>query len=369
MALYHAIADALRESIARGDFTIRSVLPPDERLAEHFGVSRMTVNRAVQVLCAEGLLQRRPGIGHRVLGPSPVPTSPSRKRAAEVHLGVVVPYLSESFGFGLFHAMADAADERRALLTLLRTFDERSLEEESIRRLRALPVDGLVLYPVNGETGGESLTQAIADHFPLVCIDRTLAFAHVPFIITDNEAGARHLTRHLIELGHRRIGFLSPPLQHTSTLEERYRGFLVELAEHGLSANPTHEWLGLPTGAIRRADERQSLLRPADHSRILTMLHSDLTALIVTEYPLAQEVLLLAAQARRRVPEDLSLVCFDSPGSLPPLITHVRQDERALGRSAVELLLRRVAGEPASSIASIRIPGHLIIAGTAAVCR
>ena len=69
---YARIADSIRQRVARGVWPTSTRLPTNEKLAQEFGVSRVTVRQAVDILAREGLLQARQGLGTFVTGtPSP----------------------------------------------------------------------------------------------------------------------------------------------------------------------------------------------------------------------------------------------------------------------------------------------------------
>jgi DNA-binding FadR family transcriptional regulator len=56
-SLYKQVADQLRQRIAAGSYAAGSTLPSEPELADQFGVSRVTINRAIQMLRAEGLVK------------------------------------------------------------------------------------------------------------------------------------------------------------------------------------------------------------------------------------------------------------------------------------------------------------------------
>ncbi|MGD9980118.1 MAG: GntR family transcriptional regulator [Hyphomonadaceae bacterium] len=68
--LYHQLERQLRERITRGEFKPGEALPTEERICVQYGVSRITVRRALDALIAEGLITKRRGVGSFVTPPS-----------------------------------------------------------------------------------------------------------------------------------------------------------------------------------------------------------------------------------------------------------------------------------------------------------
>ncbi len=97
-------------------------------------------------------------------------------------------------------------------------------------------VDGIILADVKPEDDRIALLQAIG--IPFVAFGRTTNYADLayPFVDVDGAAGIRAIVDHLYERGHRRIAYLSSPLNTFYALD-RYRGFSQSLTEHGLAVD------------------------------------------------------------------------------------------------------------------------------------
>jgi DNA-binding LacI/PurR family transcriptional regulator len=162
----------------------------------------------------------------------------------------------------------------------------------------------------------------------------------------DNQQAARDLTEYLIGLGHSQIAFVSPPVQGTSTIEERMQGVAAGLAAHGLSFGPedclTDLYSTLPGAFVT-----ENIQKDEETIRQFLAVHPDLTAFVVCEYNLALVLEQALHRLGHRVPEDYSIVCFDSVETAidGPIFTHICQDEELMGRQAVEMLLAQIRGE------------------------
>jgi DNA-binding LacI/PurR family transcriptional regulator len=168
---------------------------------------------------------------------------------------------------------------------------------------------------------------------PVIALDGFLG-DDTPTAGVDQRAGGVMATRHLLELGHRRLAHIRGP-QAWPQADARLAGFTEALAQAGLPLGPviTGDW-------SPRAGYEACL-------RVLGEFPST-TALFVANDQMAMGALRALAEAGKRVPEDVSVVGFDdipeAAFSQPPLTT-IRQDFAALGREAVRLVVGAIGGE------------------------
>jgi DNA-binding LacI/PurR family transcriptional regulator len=344
--LYGKIIAQLLDDLASGKLTAGERLPTEQELAESFGVSRITSKRALDILAQAGVIQRSRGRGSFV-----AQTLPNLDEVrGELHInkidsgpreaiGLIVPDFSEVFGLAIIYAVEEACAKLGYHLILRRTYGEQRLEEEAIRNLQQFGVSGLIVFPVHGEHYNPALLRAVLGDFPVVLIDRYLSGIRAPSVIIENDKAAEKLTDYLLNLGHRDISFISPPVERTSTLEQRLAGFHAALSKRGIRPNPAHSLNKLYSSLPTHFKPLDILY---DQETIKAFLQGvpEVTAFVVVEYNLAlaltQTLLLLG----KNVPEDYSIVCFDSP-EIPlevPRFTHIRQDQTGMGTKAVEIV-------------------------------
>lgn len=215
-------------------------------------------------------------------------------------------------------------------------------ERRSLFRLSGTLIDGAVL-----------VTPSVVDvdvEIPLVAIDPHMGPEGLPSVQADNPVGAAMATRHLIELGHRRIAFLTgrPDLRSSVLREEGYR---KALAEAGIPLDPSLVRGGYYSRDAVRGSALELLSRADRPTAVFAA--NDLSALGTLD--VAQELGL-------RVPQDLSVIGFDDiPEAVqarPPLTT-VRQPIQQMGQVAVEQLLALLDGRELEQ-ASITLPTSLI---------
>lgn len=149
-------------------------------------------------------------------------------------------------------------------------------------------------------------------------------------IETRDRLGGREAARHLAELGHTRIAFVSGPPNFRSS-HERRSGFEEALAEHGLA---------LPKKYV--AEGAYTFESGIARGRELLQLNPRPTAIFAGNDEMAAGVLQAARQLGVRVPEDVSVVGFDDfqvASRVWPTLTTVRTPTREIGRLAAERLM------------------------------
>jgi LacI family transcriptional regulator len=191
-----------------------------------------------------------------------------------------------------------------------------------------------------------------ARSYPFVVVDPRIAVPRgMVSISAAHFSGARAVTRHLIELGHRRIGVITgPPFWHTR--DDRVGGHLAALAEAGVLGDPGLMRYGEPATKTGVWAGRELLdLQPRP------------TAVVCFNDKVAVGVMEVAAALRLRVPEDLSVAGFDDidvSRATTPRLTTVRQPLQEMGRTAVTMLMRQLDGHAHEAL-SMELATRLVV--------
>ncbi|MEF3306325.1 GntR family transcriptional regulator [Paenibacillus sp. GYB003] len=361
--MYEQIFEEVKRRIVSKAYGPGERIPSEKQLADEHGVSRITSKKALELLAGEGLIVRKPGKGSFVAEPESGGTDeaavpdragkarPTVKTAGKPEMttiGLIMTDFGNSYGTGLVYGMESASRERDCFLVLRRSFGVPDQEEQSIRQLLQLGVDGLIVLPAQGEYFNAEILKLVIRKFPLVLVDRHLKGVAAASISTDNAAAAQKATEYLFGLGHERIAFVSPPPADTTAVEERIEGFIRAHAERGVAVDRTL-WATDLTSTLPSRFRDDNIER--DIAALTEHLRSKpaITALFATEYNIALLARKAAERLGLRVPQDVSIVCFDSPPTRLGegyAFTHMRQDEERMGRLAVEHVLRLRNGEP-----------------------
>ena len=223
-------------------------------------------------------------------------------------------------------------------------------ERRYVETLLSKQVDGLILCSTRDD---QRTLQTLIDRpgTPLVLVDRDLPAARADIVLADHVGGGYALTRHLLELGHRRIACITGPEGLTSSggRAEGYRRALAEWDVEHLGA-----WC--EPGGFAYDGGRTAMARLLERD-------PSLTAVFGTNDLMAVGAVRELTDRGRRVPGDVSVGGFDD--SLPaalvtPTLTTVRQPLGAMGRAAVELLRRRMAGD-AADVERVVLPTELVV--------
>ncbi|HEX2909517.1 MAG TPA: GntR family transcriptional regulator [Chloroflexia bacterium] len=354
--VYNSILDEIKSGkLAKGDR-----IPSEKELTEQFKVSRITSKKALEILVQDGVVERMRGKGSFVSKNLPnlarLETLHASLTAAEKEeeelegpvIGLILEGFAASYGLNLLGAIEQRCSERGCFLMMKRTYARQEIEEQAIKAFQHVGVDGLIIYPVHDNYYNTSLLRLVLDKFPLVLVDRYLKGIAACAVYTDNRLAAQKLTEYLIELGHREIAFVSPPQENTSTIEERVQGFTTAFTEY--DTMPVQPHLLTSLYSTLPTDSHSDALR-ADEAALVSFINANpqLTAFVACEYAIAVLIRRVLTGMGKRVPEDYSIVCFDSPGEDfgEPFFTHVQQDEDGIGRAAVDLILKQLQGESA----------------------
>jgi DNA-binding LacI/PurR family transcriptional regulator len=172
---------------------------------------------------------------------------------------------------------------------------------------------------------------------PMIAIDGPHPRPGEPTVVLDNAGGAAQAVGHLVEHGHRKIGFVGAFVQHD--VMERYRGYLAALEAAGIEPDETLVY-GVPTDLSAGGREAAAAILEAG---------VPLTAVFASTDTHAVDLIEALSEAGVRVPEDVAVIGFDDSEiaqTAVPALTSVRQIPSVLGSEAANVLLDFVDGVP-----------------------
>lgn len=344
--MYRQIYEALLMEISSGKLKPGDQLPSEKELCEAFQVSRITSKKALEMLAANRLISRQRGKGSFVVG-SP---GSGQITASFRFIAFLISAFNDSFGNQLIRSVEEACETQGYHLILKLTHESPAEEEAALRALDNENVAGILMLPVHGEYYNAEILRQILNTRPLVFVDRKMQGLPVPSVSTDCLSATEMAVMRLLEQGHRNIAFYSGPVIHTSTVEDRRKGFVRAFARNNVSLNPAYIF-----------DSIMSL----ENIDIITCHlteYPEITAAFTAEFEIALLVRRALAALGRQIPRDFSLVTFDRPSFAAefPEISCLQQDEDTIGRTAVEVLIRVIKGESSLAISDILVPARLI---------
>ncbi|ETT37626.1 GntR family transcriptional regulator [Paenibacillus sp. FSL R5-192] len=366
--MYEQIFESLRERIQLHQYQVGERVPSEKELCDEFGVSRITTKKALEMLASEQLIVRQPGRGSFVADTAdmlqerpnrPAPRASVKDPEKKLLIGLVITNFSDMYGTELLYGMEEASREHDCFLVLRRSFGIPEQEEQSIQELLELGVDGLIIFPAQGEYFSDEILKLVVNKFPFVLIDRYLKGIPASSVSTDNVGAAREGTNYLFNLGHRHIAFLTQPPANTTPIEERIEGIIEAHHDQGVLVN-RELWLESFLSTLPSVFDPQVEVRDVETLVEHLQKYPQITALFAAEYHIA----LLAEQAADRlglrIPEDMSIICFDSPNAAEgSRVTHMRQSQFDMGKQAFEMVLQSMQNNE-MAVNRVVLPARLV---------
>lgn len=326
-------------------------------IAARAGATVMTVSRALRDSpdVAPATRERIRALAAQ-MGYVPDVTARGLRTRASGLLGVLLPTVADPVCARLLVALEERARAAGYDLLLGHTLRQPETEETGIRRLLSRRIEGLLLHPVYRPVPTVPAYEELRRRGTRVVVlgHRAPFCADFPNVETDDLAGSHALTRHLLELGHRRIACFAGP-QITPAARERLEGYRRALREAGLEVED--RWIfstgtGIEDGAHAALRLIQEGLRPTAIQAV-----NDLVAIGAAE---------VLQRQGWRIPTDVSIAGFGNlwPGEYYRVpLTTVRQPKYRLGAAAMDLMLALLRGEP---VESRRLPGELEVRASTA---
>jgi LacI family transcriptional regulator len=268
-------------------------------------------------------------------------------------LGVIVPFFVRPSAVERLRG-AEAEFTRAGYDTILYNVSTPSQVGEQFDNVAGGSTDGILVISVPPP---RRRMERLIGRMPLVLVD--VRYPGLNSVYTDDVAGGGVATRHLLELGHRRIAFVGDLFDNrycfTSSVYRR-AGFQDTMRRAGLEVAPEHikEGVHSQEAALRLASELLSLPEPP-------------TAIFAASDTQALGVLEAAARAGVDVPGELSVIGFDDIEIAPYVgLTTVRQPLEYSGARGAGLLLDLIGGRHPESAVVEKLHLELMVRRTTA---
>jgi DNA-binding LacI/PurR family transcriptional regulator len=351
------VCAALRRDIQQGRWSPGERLPSEAALMRQFGVSRITISRAMRDLQRAELVERRPGSGTYV----------KATRAGALSFGLLIPELGETEIFEPICCgmMASPLADQHALLWGNTAVGDTAGGVETsktalawhlCRQYIARHVSGVFFAPVEHLPEKDDLNRKIVRalqkaRIPVILLDRPLLPlpARITFDLVgiDNRRAGYVVTEHLLSLGCRRVHFVGLE-GAASTVDDREAGFREALYRRQIAVD--HRCVHrVDTGNL---DEVAGVVKAAKAEGV-----------VCANDRLAGSFMHALHRINYRVPKDIRLVGIDDveyASLLPVPLTTLRQPTRQIGETALAMMLERIA-RPELPVRDVRLQCELIV--------
>lgn len=342
------LANQLRWLVASGQINANEQLPPIRELADRLGINMHTVRAAYTLLEEIGLVQVRRGRGTTVLEVDRARLAHGIPSLPTFTIGVLIPSYS-SFFTPFLDAVEASAEADPLMILIGNTRDSQQLAARWLDQLLSHNVDG-ILIASRGLPDGlipTEFTSAANGFPPLVFAD--IPNAPSPRVLLDHAKGGRLTAEHMLEHGYLEPAVITPPLEWPNVAEV-YEGFAQAYAEAGQPLADSRvvvvDGFGIEPGRIGAELLLQRIGAP--------------TSLFAAGDNLAVGAQRLLTEHDLRAPQDYGLLGYGgmqlSELVDPPLTTAVL-DAAGMGATAIDLLRRRMNGEPTTD--ELRLPVQL----------
>ncbi len=252
-------------------------------------------------------------------------------RTGSVRVGIVLTN-PKSSNLGEFLLGAYGESTRLGVHLLIEAVIENATELDALRRIVRTGVDGVILPPPLGDSPA-ALNFLRKENIAALAFAAADAQSTIPAVSIDDFKGASLMTQHLIDLGHRRIGFVQGGALH-STAQRREAGYRATMEKNGLPVR---------TGWVRAGDYTfKSGFEAA--SRLLALTPRP-TAIFAANDDMAAGVIALAHGSNLQLPEQLSVAGFDDTplaATLWPALTTIHQPIATMASTAVHTITQSI---------------------------
>jgi len=328
-SMYSTLAERLRRSIKELEYLPGQLIGSEHELARRQGISRVTVRKASELLVNEGLIERRPGKGLYV----------RENHASAQLIQVVVGNLGWAPCLQVALGVKAASKTAGLQVQLYDAHGDADLDLEMIRQLPNGAAKGAVIVSFYSQALNKELYQLEAKGFPFVLVHQRLHDIDVPSVTSDNAGGGYMVGKALIAQGHTRVGFIGDLI--AGSVQDRLSGFRDALGDAGLpfdrslvadilEENRLGDWSERTEACVKEVMSKPN--RP--------------TALFCSCDAIARSAYRALASLGLSIPGDISVVGFDDDPIaewVSPAMTTVRQDFQAMGKAAMDLLVKRMA--------------------------
>jgi len=336
MPLYLQIFDDISRQIALGKIKPGEKIRSQSELSREYGVSLITVKKALYELIREGLLYSRVGKGTYVSE-----TSPLTDRREFKSVGFVLTDMHSPFFTRILHSVERALSDYGYSLMLSSSDNRLEREESLIQDYRDLGVRGLIIASMSHVyKATPAIRQLEKEKFPYVVVSY-ITDPDIFFVGTDHQLGGYLATAHLLKKGYQRIGYINGEVGNLCG-EERFKGYREALKEHSAALDNNFIY-NLPRGGewndFQSGYEIGQFFVSATERPEAIFAYNDLTALGFQKAVMEKGM---------RIPEDIAIVGFDNidgSNTAPVPLTTVHQPTGQIGELAVKVLADQREGK------------------------
>jgi LacI family transcriptional regulator len=248
-------------------------------------------------------------------------------------IGLIVPNISDIFYARIAHHIELKAKEFGYTVVFSSSNENAGTEQELIYSMVNKQVDGLII--ASTQKNQEDILKLQKSNFPFVLIDRHYPDIKTNYVIVDNLGGVKNMTKHLLNNGRRKIGFISIESQLDAMLQRRL-GYEMALTQEGFEMDST---IIMELDPFNYQVEMKAAIREMEGKP------HGVDAIVFTTHYLAASGLRELKLLNIKVPGEVAIISFDELGAfdlVEPPITASKQPVDVIGNLAVEILVNDI---------------------------
>lgn len=321
---FGVVKDYLAAAIAANEYAAGEFIPSENELSKQHHVSRPTIRKALSFLEKEGLISSQPGKGRIVAGRNKL-----SKPARELQLGINMSDSASLSQFYTLSAMAVLHECSREGIKL-NLIPETDVKED-VKRIDKERLNGVIwLAPTEDQI--KQLAIVAGERFPVVLVNRVSAKPNISYVAMDHQQGACSGVDYLVGCGHGHIAFIGGPCGEYP-YRERLRGYCKALRNNNI---PFNGGLILDIGYSTHIFDQISAF----------LSKNNFSAVFINGGAFALPVLGALSSLNKRIPDDVSVVCFDDIENdfehYGPPLTSIRQLVYKMGAEAAKVIIKMI---------------------------
>lgn len=326
------LVEDLKRQIMSGEIRPGDKISSENVLAKEYDISRQTVRKAIDILRNEGFLYAEHGRGTFC-------SDMIKQEGNSGNIAVVMTYLSDYIFPYIIRGIDEVLEEEEYSILLKSTHNYRKVEAKCLEELVKKNIDGLIIEPSKSQIAFKNhdiFSMLERYRVPFVFVQGVYhGMEDKPYVLLDDEKGGYLITKHLIELGHKRIVGVFKADDRQG--QNRHSGYVRALKEAGIWYDPalviwfhTEDMQSLPQEMIQEVVTKEKV-----------------DAVVSYNDRIAIQVINALEEVGIRIPEDISVTGFDDSEfakNLKVPLTTIKHPQRKIGEAAAELLIKLIKG-------------------------
>jgi len=258
------------------------------------------------------------------------------------NIAFLEPWTSEFFS-EIFLGIQDTANQAGYSVAIFSSNFDKSQEEKNISSILSNRFDGVIIS--SAILNKENINKLISHNIPVVIIEKFIDLKEIPAISIKNLEISKKAVKYLMELGHKKIGFMGEPLE-VGRVDSRFRGYSKALEEGGFGFNQEYIFVN---ENFRGEDYARSFKHIIENIEKIKKC----TAIFITSDKIAIILIKALKNAGLSVPRDISVIGFDGleiSKYISPSLTTILQPRYEMGSRAMGMILKIINGAKPENI-------------------